>query len=288
MAEDDLNSIKQYLEIPLEGLTAAQRDEIEAEEKVGYITKKYPAIIISDLNDHKSIVGVRRLLKSIDDTKSELQPIILPATVPATLERDLAHFKKTLADWKYPPAGETRIDIKSGLKLTGYQARDQRKVIACMVSHMRAWQLLLQSGGGVVFEHDALVVRSISCSALQFSSKGIVGLNHPAKATRKSQLYNDRVIERSQKPRYPALVYNGISYRVVEAPQVDANLDVPQGIAGNSAYFISKKSAYQMLQLTKELGLWPNDALMCKQLIPCNQVFPYMTTLQDMQSTTTG
>jgi hypothetical protein len=288
MAEDDLNSIKQYLETPLRGLTAAEREFLEAEEKVGYLTKKFPAIIISDLNNQKSIVGVRKLLKSIDDTKSELLPIILPATVPATLERDLAHFNKTLADWKYPPAGETRIDIKSGLKLTGYQARDQRKVIACMVSHMRAWQLLLQAGGGVVFEHDALVVRSISCQALQFSGKGIVGLNHPAKATRKARLYNERVIEQSQRPRYPVLVHQGISYRVVEAPQVDADLDVPQGIAGNSAYFISKKSAYDMLKLTKELGLWPNDALMCKQLIPCNQVFPYLTTIQEMPSTTTG
>ena len=73
---------------------------------------------------------------------------------------------------------------------------------------------------------------------------------------------------------------------VISCPYIDS-VNVPQGLAGNSAYVIKREGAEKMLELVKEHGLWPNDALMCKQLIPrigCTQKF--YTRVQGVRSTT--
>ena len=40
----------------------------------------------------------------------------------------------------------------------------------------------------------------------------------------------------------------------------------------------------------QEIGLWPNDALMCKQIFPfkLKQMYPFVTELQGVKSTTQG
>ena len=71
------------------------------------------------------------------------------------------------------------------------------------------------------------------------------------------------------------------------APTID-DITVPQGLAGNSAYIIKPQGAKHMLNLVKEYGLWPNDALMCKQLVPNLYVTrKFFTTVQHTRSTTT-
>ena len=71
------------------------------------------------------------------------------------------------------------------------------------------------------------------------------------------------------------------------APYID-DLKVPQGLAGNSAYIIKPSGAIKMLKLVEEYGLWPNDAIMCKQLIPNLYVTrKFYTTIQNLKSTTT-
>ena len=44
-----------------------------------------------------------------------------------------------------------------------------------------------------------------------------------------------------------------------------------------------------LLEKLKEVGCWPNDALMCKQLFPneLKVIYPYYTRVQGIQSTTT-
>jgi hypothetical protein len=71
------------------------------------------------------------------------------------------------------------------------------------------------------------------------------------------------------------------------APKVD-NENVPQGLAGNSAYIIKPSGAIRMLKLVEEFGLWPNDAIMCRQLFPDLYVTrKFYTTIQNLKSTTT-
>ena len=69
-------------------------------------------------------------------------------------------------------------------------------------------------------------------------------------------------------------------------PTID-DLTIPQGLPGNSAYIIKPSGAKKMLDLVKEFGAWPNDALMCKQLIQSIASSKiYYTKVQGTPSTT--
>jgi GR25 family glycosyltransferase involved in LPS biosynthesis len=61
-------------------------------------------------------------------------------------------------------------------------------------------------------------------------------------------------------------------------------------LAGNSAYYITPYGARKMLAMADEFGSWPNDALMCKELLnrSIGVVYPYFTKVQNIKSTTTG
>jgi hypothetical protein len=63
---------------------------------------------------------------------------------------------------------------------------------------------------------------------------------------------------------------------------------MPQGLAGHSAYYITPKGAKKLLDMIPEIGMWPNDAYMCKELFPwIRVVYPYFTRVQGTRSTTT-
>ena len=58
-------------------------------------------------------------------------------------------------------------------------------------------------------------------------------------------------------------------------------------MAGNSAYIIKPALAKSVIDKFKEIGMWPNDALLCKQLFPMiGQTKTYYTTVQGTESTT--
>ena len=260
------------------------------------IMDQIPAYIICDINNSESTAGARRLIQSIRDTDSNLAPLIVPATTPETLKRDLKVFNLEKKDWKYPRKGEKRIDFATGLHLTGYGANDLEKVISCMVSHMRCWLFSLATQfPSVVLEHDALFVKRFNAfenidedipnKYEVLNSYGIIGLNNPKGATRKASIYYDEVLKKSENHE---VIFSGNT--VVDAPWVDDNKDAPQGLAGNSAYYISNKMAQKLLRKIQDIGLWPNDALMCKQLFTnqIKQMYPFMTELQGIKSTTQG
>jgi len=74
------------------------------------------------------------------------------------------------------------------------------------------------------------------------------------------------------------------------APEIDdhSEFPLPAGIAGNSAYIIRPHAARELLEKTLEVGMWPNDAIMCQQLFPwVRVVYPYYTNVQAGTSTTT-
>jgi len=246
----------------------------------------FTALIIADLNDRASVVGARNVMQSIRNTKSTIIPFLIQATTPQTLEEDLKTFGLSKADWTYPKVpNQTKIDIKSGMHLTGYNAKDLDKVISCTVSHMRVWYMSAMLNETIcVLEHDAVFTRQLVTKTTdEFDSAGIIGLNDPRGATRKASVYLDRVISGQRKTtKEGTLTY-------VDAPWIDNNRNAPQGIAGNSAYIISPSAARALLRKVDEMGLWPNDALMCKQFLPyLKQAYPFYTTVQGIKSTTTS
>ena len=125
-----------------------------------------------------------------------------------------------------------------------------------------------------ILEHDARFIKKLPSDRTFRNSKyDIIGINDPSMATRKSKLYHDKILEGTQ------------FFQPV--PTID-DFNVPQGLAGNSAYVIKPEGAKKMLALADEHGMWPNDALMCKQLIPTLGVTRnFYTRVQGLRSTTT-
>ena len=181
-------------------------------------------------------------------------------------------------EWKYPWTGEVN-DIKSGLTLRAYQTADPKKRMACFLSHYCLWEKTIKSGEPMlILEHDAMFIskKPIPFDDILDSGFEIIGINEPFGATRLSQVFHENV----QKEHF-------CKNDVVRAPLID-DIKVPQGIAGNSAYIITPKGAYTMIKLTKEHGAWPNDALMCRQLIfGLGVTKTYYTKIQRIRSTTT-
>ena len=106
---------------------------------------------------------------------------------------------------------------------------------------------------------------------------GILGLNSPLGATRKASIFHDQLHGRYGFHRVPSVD------RIGDDP-------LPQGLAGNSAYIIRPWAAKKVLEKVAEVGMWPNDAIMCKQFFPWMQTcWPYFTAIQKGTiSTTTG
>lgn len=168
-----------------------------------------------------------------------------------------------------------------------------------MVSHMRCWLVAATYRHPcVILEHDAIFVKKLDFyekaseenggRSLDHVGSGIIGLNNPKGATRKSSVYYDSVVESINKSTPQQQTYG--RHQVVDAPWVDDNRDAPQGLAGNSAYIIKPDMARSLFTKCEEIGLWPNDALMCKQIFPfkLKQIYPFVTELQGVKSTTQG
>lgn len=176
--------------------------------------------------------------------------------------------------WNYPWEGEV-TDLKTGLIKSAYTTADKRKRISCFLSHWYLWHKCKKLDEMImIFEHDSRIIKKLPAdSTFQKSKFDIIGVNDPSMATRKSKLYHDIILKNSE------------FFQPV--PRID-EFNIPQGLAGNSAYVIKPAGAIKMIDLAQEHGMWPNDALMCYQLIENIGVTRnFYTRVQGLRSTTT-
>ena len=175
-------------------------------------------------------------------------------------------------NWTYP-WNEPRHDFATGLYLTPYRTNQPAARIACFFSHYELWKKCIQLDEPIlILEHDAIFIRPLETDAIMKAKCDIIGINDPRGATRKSMDYHEKIQQRPQS--------------VQPVPRIDKP-QVPQGLAGNSAYIIKPTGAKKMLELVKEYGAWPNDAIMCYQLIQGLGVTKtYYTKVQGTRSTT--
>ena len=171
------------------------------------------------------------------------------------------------------------LDLKTGLYKRMYQAKDQRRVVSCGLSHFRLWKESVKTQNSItILEHDAKLVRPFDPKDLEGFYWGAVGLNDPRGNTRKGTRFHN-IVEQ----------YGEGIHRV---PVIDEPTDapLPMGLAGNSAYIITPDFAKRLLAEMETIGMWPNDAIMCRQLFPrdLKVAYPYYTTVQSGVSTTTG
>ena len=179
-------------------------------------------------------------------------------------------------EWKYPWQGE-ELDFQSGLKKSAYPTKDPKKRIACFLSHYMLWKKCAKGTKPMIIqEHDSEWRPRIffNDALLDMSLFNVIGLNDPRAATRKPDVYHAEV-----------QIQEG---SVVKAPKIDDD-QVPQGIAGNSCYYIKPSGAKQLIKLVDEYGAWPNDAIMCRQLLPTlGQTKNYYARVQGLRSTTSS
>ena len=293
----------------------------------GYNDWAIKAFIITMMNDHQSLVSTRKLLWSIrnvgdERSLSDIQPHIIDATLPETIDADIkTYFNRSYARKLYNNIGNLNytwptnpsqdgIDFATGLYKRAYGARNYLKVAACTISHMRLWQHCIDLNEPImILEHDAFFTRMythkeiVLCGHKDRKGKypgspisdkgssnekpmgewngGIVAINSPLGTTRKATIYDTKV----------KLGVNN-SFGMVTVPYVDdpSDIPLPSGLPGNSAYIIKPWAAKMLLDKTLEVGIWPNDALMCRQFFPwLQQYYPYFTVVQNTgySSTTT-
>jgi GR25 family glycosyltransferase involved in LPS biosynthesis len=175
--------------------------------------------------------------------------------------------------WNYPWEG-TVEDFHSGLTKTAYPTTIKERRIACALSHYQIWkQSAKLNESYIVMEHDCAWQANFDPEIVINSKYNIVGLNSPLRATRKAKEFHDKV--------------QASKGDIVDVPTID-DMKVPQGLAGNSCYYINPQGAKDLLNAVKTYGLWPNDAIMCKQLIPNMGVTKtYYSHVQGIRSTTT-
>ena len=263
------------------------------------------AFIITMLNNNESVVGARKLLHSITLTQSHIQPFMMQATIPSTIDLDIkCNFSKKYGEslykdgklwWNWPTSAvQDGIDFSTGLYKKYYGEKDWRTKAACTISHMRLWQHCIDINEPImILEHDANFILDFKYRKLALSTAdkgeewtgGVCGLNSPIGTTRKAKVFDAKVIDSLKVSTGKLLHFSGL----VTVPYVDdaGDLPLPSGLAGNSAYIIKPWAAKKLLTKVLEVGLWPNDALMCRQFFPWLQVcLPYYTNVQNLPSTT--
>lgn len=224
-----------------------------------------------------SIEAASQLLQS---SISFFNPFKITSWDAVVAKEARTELNKSMLKWTYPWQGY-KNDIATGLKLSAYQTNNPDARIACFMSHFHLWNYCVKINEPVlILEHDAVFIRALSQTALDAildSRFGVIGINDPRGATRKSGEYHNQIQEfDTEEP-------------VIPVPKID-ELNIPQGLAGNSAYIIKPNAAVEVIAKAREVGAWPNDALMCYQNFSpsfLGVTKQYYTQVQGTTSTTT-
>jgi GR25 family glycosyltransferase involved in LPS biosynthesis len=186
-----------------------------------------------------------------------------------------SHLRCMGVRWNYPFIG-SEIDSNTGLMKKVYPTINPKARIACAMSHFLLWTECVRTNDPIlILEHDAAFTCRLAqgvIDSLLAHNRSAIGLNDPMGATRLAGKF-DMVVQQAIGD-------------LVLAPLID-RYDVPQGLAGNSAYLLSPTGAERLINLVDKHGLWPNDAIMCRQLVPDLSVTKiYYTKVQGTVSTT--
>lgn len=167
----------------------------------------------------------------------------------------------------------TQDDIRycptTGLRMHPYKGYAAR--LGCAMSHFRLWLDCADSARpAMVLEHDAVFLREFR----PFEFMSACQLNDPRGATRRGDWWSDRM-----KARGPGVF--------PKTWVTDPKDRIPDGLAGNSAYVLQPATAERLIDLYRTVGVWPNDATLCAQLVPdLEECYPFLTEVQQTCSTT--
>lgn len=163
----------------------------------------------------------------------------------------------------------------TGLHQFPYTGANLQSKIGCSMSHFLLWKRCCDLNEPLlILEHDAVFLRPLP----DFDFKGICQINDPNGATRKGNWWSKQMVKRGQ---------TGVFEKTWVT--TDQERHIPDGLAGNSAYVIKPHAAQELINKVYQLGVWVNDAIMCKQLLPyLEEYYPFITKVVQTQSTSSG
>jgi GR25 family glycosyltransferase involved in LPS biosynthesis len=226
------------------------------------------AVCITIKDNKISENGYNRLVESSKQVGNDFDILKWDAITPDNVDYFMSNAGLT---WNYPWTG-SHEDPATGLIKSAYTTANQKARIACACSHYCLWsESAVKNITMLIMEHDAMFIKKLDFDP-EDTSATIIGINSPLGATRKANVFHKIVQETQTKFQL--------------TPVID-NDKIPQGLAGNSAYVIKPEGAKKLLDLVNKYGMWPNDAIMCRQLISKLGVTKdYYTKVQGLQSTT--
>lgn len=229
------------------------------------------AYIITIPGNELSERAAATCIKSSLDVGNEFSIEEFPAVTPDNVKETMLINKVV---WNYPWLGQD-LDWATGLVKKAYPTKHPAKRIACAMSHFMLWARSSNKDEDIlVLEHDAIFTQKFDYQFTLDSKYDIIGINDPRGNTRRSSEFH-RLVQSSNEDILPP-------------PTID-NVYVPQGLAGNSAYVIKPDGGERLIRAVHHHGLWPNDAIMCRQILPnaLGVTKNYYTTTQRLASTTT-
>lgn len=211
-------------------------------------------------NEYSRAVTERCLKSAADIGKIEVEKFIAADSVTGPSWMSAYGLRWTWANNNTSPS----VCPITGLKQHPYGKLPAK--IGCSMSHYSLWLKCIELNETIlVLEHDAVFIRPMPV----FEFAGICQINDPAGATPRGKEWSK------------AIRVTGVSKKTVLFD------DRPDGLAGNSAYLIRPQAAADLVAAFHRLGVWPNDAIMCRQLFPyLEQYSPFITRVEQTVSTT--
>lgn len=228
------------------------------------------AIVIGGNNTSEN--GYKTLLNSSSAVDNRFFIERFGAVMPSNVDQLMEDLQIT---WNWPHVGSIH-DKETGITKYGYGGKDPKRRRSCGMSHYMLWKKCAEDNEPIlIFEHDAFFLKKLNLAPLLQSNFQVIGLNSPHGATRLPNKFHD-VVQKSNE-------------EILLTPTIDKN-HIAQGLAGGSAYMIKPKAAHKLLELVSKYGMWNNDAIMCKQLMPgmLGVTKTYYTRVQNLPSTTMG
>lgn len=163
-----------------------------------------------------------------------------------------------------------RICPKTKLYMKPYRVKDWGTKIGCSMSHYLLWQMCEELNEPIlILEHDAVFVSPLPSINFKFACQ----INDPMGATPKGKWWSEQMKKRNKNGVFPKTII----------PYPDNR---PDGLAGNGSYMITPNAATTLIEKTHEIGLWINDAFLCRQLFSeLEEYYPYITRIKQEIST---
>ncbi len=228
------------------------------------------AYCITLVNNEYSSAASRRCIESAAAHGVEVQTF--PAVGADHAEKMMEHYGLT---WMWANDNtENAFCPITGLKQHPYKTHDLRMRIGCAMSHFLLWRECAYSGEPtLILEHDAVFLRPLPRMEQCY---GAIMLNDPIGATPRGEWWAQKIANKGA----------GIHAKTTVFPEHEMR---PDGLAGGSAYIITPMAALACIAAYQHLGVWPNDATLCRQLVGgLQECYPFVTRVQPDKSMAGG